>query len=54
MADFLIHNDNSSSVSIVVDRHKVNLSFSGKEYHFISLKNLKRTIHIEAGRYLIS
>jgi hypothetical protein len=53
LADFLIHNNNTSSVSIVIDTKKVLLSCNGDDFHFTSNKNLKKSILIEGNSYKI-
>jgi len=53
LADFLIHNNNTSSVEIVINGENVLLRCNGDDFHFTSNKNLKKTISISGGNYLI-
>jgi hypothetical protein len=53
LADFLIHNDKASSVSIDIDNSKVVLSSGGHDFHFTSHKKLKKTILIKGNDYII-
>jgi len=53
LADFLIHKDKSSTVSIEIENKKVLLSSGGHEFHFTSHKNLKKSILIEGTDYKI-
>jgi len=53
LADFLIHKDKSSTVSIEIENKKVLLSSEGHEFHFTSHKNLKKSILIEGTDYKI-
>ncbi len=54
MADYLINIDKSSEIMIMIDNQNVNLSFSGKNYHFGSQKNFTRSISIKGTRYQIN
>ena len=53
LADFLLHNDSSSIVSIEIDLKKVVLTSDGNSFNFISHKNLKKSIHISEKHYEI-
>jgi hypothetical protein len=53
LADFILHKDKSSSVSILIDGKKVLLSSGGHDFHFLSKKNLKKTIQIKGKEYNI-
>jgi hypothetical protein len=54
LAGFLIHNDESSDITIEIDNDKV-LLFCGKhEFHFNSGKKLKKSIKIKGRNYLVS
>lgn len=53
LADVLLHNDSSSTVSIEIDSKKVLLTSGGNSFHFISHKNLKKSIHISEKHYEI-
>ena len=53
LADFIIHRDKSSKVLIEID-HKTVILKSGKdEFHFISVKNFRKTINISWKNYQI-
>jgi hypothetical protein len=54
LADFLLHKDRSLVITIEIDRNSVLLSCSGHEFHFISDKNLKKSITIKGNDYRIS
>jgi hypothetical protein len=53
LADFIIHMDNSSKVRIEIDKIKVILYFSGKNFHFNSRKNFRKSIQINGTGYNI-
>ena len=53
LADFLLHNDKSSTVSIKIENKKVLLSAGGNDFHFTSHKNLKKSIRIKGTEYKI-
>src|SRR5664279_173098 len=53
LADFILHKDKSSSVSITIDGNQVLLSSGGHDFHFISKKNLKKSIQIKGKEYKI-
>jgi hypothetical protein len=53
LADFILHKDKSSSVSIKIDYKEVLLSAGLHDFHFISKKNLKKTIQIKGKEYKI-
>jgi hypothetical protein len=53
LADFLLHNDKSSNVSIEIDNDKVLLSSEGHDFHFTSHKNLRKSIQIRGNDYKI-
>ncbi len=53
LADFLIHNNSTSSVAIVINGEKVHLSCKGEDFHFTSNKNLKKSISISGSGYRI-
>ena len=53
LADFLLHNDSSSIISIEIDLKKVVLTSDGNSFNFISHKNLKKSIHISEKHYEI-
>ena len=54
LADFLLHNDKTSTVAITIDNKEVLLSSGGHQFHFISHKNLKRSIEIRGREYKIT
>jgi len=54
LATFLIHRDNSSEIRIVINDQNVVLTFSGKDYHFSSRKNLRKTIVLNGNNYQIN
>lgn len=53
LADFIHHKDKSSTVSIKIENQKVSLSTGGHDFHFISIKNLKKSIVIKGNDYKI-
>jgi hypothetical protein len=53
LADFLLHKDKSSTVSIEIENKKVLLSSEGHEFHFLSHKNLTKSIQIKGTDYKI-
>jgi hypothetical protein len=53
LANFLLHNDKTSNVSIEIDNKKVLLSSEGHEFHFISHKNLRKSIQMKGTDYKI-
>ena len=53
LADFLLHLDRSSTVSIEIDSRKVLLSEGGNEFHFSSHKNLKKSVKINGTDYKV-
>jgi hypothetical protein len=54
LADFQLHLDNYSAVKIDIDHHKVIVNLSGKDYHFKSHKNFRKSILIKAKEYQIN
>jgi hypothetical protein len=54
LADFLLHKDKSSSISIEIDYSKVVLSAGGHEFHFTSHKKLKKSIRIQGTEYKVT
>jgi hypothetical protein len=53
LADYLLHLDRSSSVSIEIENKKVLLSAGENEFHFTSHKNLKKSVKIKGTDYKI-
>ena len=53
MADFIMQKDKSESVTIKIENRKVQLNSKGKDFHFSSHKNLKKSISISNNGYLI-
>ena len=54
LADFLLHQDKSSMVSIDIDKNTVILSCGGHEFHFNSRKNIRKSIQIKGRDYKIA
>jgi len=53
LADYLLHMDRSSTVSIEIENKKVLLSAAENEFHFTSHKNLKKSVKIKGTDYKI-
>lgn len=53
LADFLLHKDKSSAVSIEISNNDVHLSSGQHEFHFKSYKNLTKSIRISGNDYRI-
>jgi hypothetical protein len=53
LADFLLHKDKSSIISIEIEDTNVVLSSGGHEFHFTSYKNLRKKILIKGSEYKI-
>ena len=53
LADYIHHKDSTSTVSIRINNKKVILSTGGHEFHFISMKNLKKSILIKGNDYTV-
>jgi len=53
LADFILHDDKSSTVSINIENKKVLLSAVGNEFHFTSHKNMTKSIRIKGKDYTI-
>ena len=53
LADFLLHNDKSSTISIEIDQSKVLLTTGQHEFHFTSHKKLRKSIQIKGKDYMI-
>jgi hypothetical protein len=53
LADFIIKNDNSSSVSIDIENKKVTLTYHGNILHFTSHKSFRKSIKISDKSYII-
>ena len=49
LAGFIIHKDSSATVKMEIDNNKVRLTSNGHDFHFISNKNLKKTIQIKGN-----
>jgi len=54
LADFLLHKDKTSAVTITIDNKEVLLSSGGHQFHFISHKHLKKSIEIRGRNYKIN
>jgi len=53
LADFLHNRDNSSEISIEIDKNKVLLTSNGVSYEFTSHKNFRKSIQIDGMNYKI-
>jgi hypothetical protein len=54
LADFLLHKDKTSDIKIEIDGEKVLLSCAGHDFHFRSVKNLKKSVTIRGKDYMVS
>jgi len=54
LADFILHSDKSASLSLEINKEEVVLSCGGHEFHFISHKNLKKSITIRWNEYKVN
>ena len=53
LAAFLLHNDKLATVEVKIDKNDVLLSSGGHEFHFLSHKNLKKSITLKGKDYKI-
>jgi hypothetical protein len=53
LADFILHNDKNAIVTIYIEYKDVLLSCSNHQFHFISSKNLKKSVTIKGKDYEI-
>jgi hypothetical protein len=53
LADFIHHKDNSLDLSIKINDRKVTLKAGSKDYHFVSHKNLTRSVEIKGKEYVV-
>jgi hypothetical protein len=53
LADFLLHKDNSSTISIEIENRKVSLTHMGNIYPFTSHKSFRKHIKISDKTYII-
>jgi len=53
LADLLLHNDKSTTISIEIDHSKVLLTTGQHEFHFTSQKKLRKSIQIKGKDYKI-
>ena len=53
LADLLLHNDKSTTISIEIDHSKVLLTTGQHEFHFTSHKKLRKSIQIKGKDYKI-
>src|SRR5664279_1409902 len=53
LADFLLHKDRLSTISIEIENNKVLLSSGGHEFHFTSHKTLRKSVLIKGTDYKI-
>jgi hypothetical protein len=54
LADFLVHKNSLSQVSIRTDNKIVLLTSDGMDFHFISHKNFRKSIQIAGTDYKIA
>ena len=54
LADVISNRDSSSDVRIEIENHNVVLNYSGKDYHFHSLKKFRKSIRIKGTNYQIN
>jgi hypothetical protein len=54
LADFLLHKDKTSDIKIEIDGEKVLLSCAGHDFHFRSVKSLRKSITIRGNDYRVS
>jgi hypothetical protein len=54
LADFILHNNRSATVSIQIDDKKVLLTSEKVSYHFASYKSLNKILKLSRGIYKIS
>lgn len=54
LADFIHQKDNSSSISIEIEKKNIRLIYNGNEFNFHSSKSLNKTISIKGNNYTIS
>jgi len=53
LAGFILHNDKNATVTISVENKEVLLSCANHQFHFISNKNLKKSVTIKGRDYKI-
>jgi hypothetical protein len=53
LADFILHKDKTATVTIIIENKEVLLTSGGHQFHFISNKNLKKSIEIKGKDYKI-
>jgi hypothetical protein len=51
LADFLLHKDKTATITIEIKNKEVLFSSGGHQFHFISHKNLKKSIQIKGTNY---
>ena len=54
LADFILHKEKSAIIKIEIRHKDVSLSSDGHKFHFISHKNLNKSIEIKGGEYKIN
>jgi hypothetical protein len=54
LADLISNRDNGSEIGIEIENHNVALYFSGRDFHFHSHKNFRKSIQINGNKYQIS
>ena len=53
LADFILHKDKTATVTLSIENRDVLLTSGGHQFHFISNKNLKKSIEIRGKDYKI-
>jgi hypothetical protein len=53
LAAFILHNDKTATVTIGIENKDVLLSCASHQFHFISRKNLKKSVTIKGKDYKI-
>ena len=53
LAGFILHNDKNATVNIAIENKEVLLSCANHQFHFISNKNLKKSVTIKGRDYKI-
>jgi hypothetical protein len=54
LAAFILHNDKAATVTIGIENKDVLLSCASHQFHFISSKNLKKSITIKGNDYKVA
>jgi hypothetical protein len=53
LAGFIIHKDSSATVKLEIENNKVRLTSNGHDFHFISNKNIRKSIRIVGHQYYV-